>query len=251
MEALLDPVTFRKRLRAASWDCPWRLVSWVVLVAVVAAWGVFLRPQVLGGPATYLVVSGHSMEPRLHSGDLVIALREPTYHRGDVIAYHIPKNQAGAGALIIHRIVGGSAQDGYITRGDNRDYRDPWRPKRSDIAGEMKLRAPHLGMLPIYAHTLVGMALIAALVGFFVLRGGGTDDDADGEGPPGLPEDPHLTQHLLFARAPNGYELLERPGEPPTVGAVVDDGEQFYRVSKLGRSPLPFDSRQCAYVEPA
>jgi signal peptidase I len=145
--------------------------GWSLLAAVIALWILFLRPSTLGGSATYIIVSGHSMEPTLHTGDLVVAFPQRTYRRGDVIAYHIPKNQAGAGALIIHRIVGGSARDGYITRGDNRDYRDPWRPKASDIAGEMKLNVPRLGMLPVYAHTLFGMALIAAFAGFLVLFG--------------------------------------------------------------------------------
>jgi signal peptidase I len=183
MEALLKPVTLRKRLQAAVWGRARRLAGWLLLLAAVGVCGVFLRPEVLGGPATYLIVSGHSMEPRLHSGDLVVALRQGTYRRGDVIAYHIPENQAGAGRLVIHRIVGGSAQGGYITRGDNRNYRDPWRPKRSDIAGEMKLHAPRLGMVPIYAHTLFGMALIAAFVGLLVLLGG-TKSGAGEEEPP-------------------------------------------------------------------
>jgi signal peptidase I len=149
-----------------------RLAAWAVFAAAVVAWALFFRPQALGGPATYLIVSGRSMEPTLDAGDLVVAIRQGAYRPGDVIAYHIPKNQAGAGALVIHRIVGGSPRDGYVTRGDNRSFRDPWRPKPPDIAGKMKLHAPRLGLLPVFAHTTAGMALIAALVGFFVLRGG-------------------------------------------------------------------------------
>jgi signal peptidase len=149
-----------------------RLAARVGFVASVAAWALVLRPQVLGGPASYLIVSGHSMDPTLHTGDLVIALKQSVYRRGDVIAYHIPNNQAGAGAVVIHRIVGGSAQDGYVTRGDNRTYRDPWRPKQDDVAGRMRLHVPRLGLLPVLAHTVPGMALIGALAAFAVLRGG-------------------------------------------------------------------------------
>jgi hypothetical protein len=83
-------------------------------------------------------------------------------------------DQAGAGTLVVHRIVGGSSHDGYVTRGDNRGYRDPWRPKPADIAGKMSLHARRLGMIPVLSHTTLGMALIAALAGFLVLLGGGS-----------------------------------------------------------------------------
>jgi signal peptidase len=172
MEAFLDRATPQRRTRRPSWRSARRVGGWSMFAAVVAVSILFLRPETLGGSAAYVIVSGHSMEPTLHTGDLVVALRQGTYRRGQVIAYHIPKNQAGAGALIIHRIIGGSARDGYITRGDNRDYRDPWRPKASDIAGEMKVNVPRLGMIPVYAHTLFGMALIAAFAGLVVLLGG-------------------------------------------------------------------------------
>ncbi len=173
MEAFTNhPISLRKRLRVTRAGRPVRLVGWALFVAVVTAWAIFLRPDFLGGPATYVIVAGHSMEPKLHSGDLVVTRRQHTYHRGEVVAYRIMKNQAGAGALIIHRIVGGSARDGYVTRGDNRNYRDPWHPKPRDIAGRMELHVPRLGLLPIFSHTIVGMALIAAIAGLLVLLGG-------------------------------------------------------------------------------
>ena len=46
--------------------------------------------------------------------------------------------------------------------------------------------------------------------------------------------------HLLFVRRPDGYELVERNGPPPTAGEVVDDGT-VQRVAALGGTP-------CAYV---
>ncbi len=166
------PIGFRERPRAARARRPVRLAGWALLVAVVAAWAIFLRPDFLGGPATYVIIAGHSMEPKLHTGDLVLARRQRTYRRGDVVAYRIMKDQAGAGELVIHRIVGGSSRDGYVTRGDNRNYRDPWRPKPGDIAGRMELHVSRLGMLPVFSHTIGGMALIAALAGLLVLLGG-------------------------------------------------------------------------------
>jgi hypothetical protein len=58
-------------------------------------------------------------------------------------------------------------------------------------------------------------------------------------------------RHLLFVGRPTGYRLEERDGEPPAVGAEVDVGEgATQRVSKLGPSPLPTDTRPCAYLQP-
>jgi signal peptidase I len=320
MEAVWEHPVHLRRLGATTSGRKLRAAGTAVFAVSVVAWALFFRPAALGGPATYLIVSGHSMEPALHAGDLVVARRQDTYRRGDVIAYHIMKNQAGAGALVIHRIVGGSSRDGYVTRGDNRSYRDPWRPRPVDIAGKMSLRVPRLGMLPVFAHTTVGMALIAALAGFLVFRsgtntrvgrdpelgpeefaaGGGEEpDDAragalahtpcasaphelqataeagNGEWPgttalppagdarpapveksPGLPQvdpeplpAPEIAGHLLFVWRPTGYQLLERLGEPPAAGTVLDEGERLYRVAKLAGSPLPADLRPCAYLE--
>jgi signal peptidase I len=164
--AVRRPLLFPKVRRSL------RLTGWGMLVSVVAAWALFLRPQALGGTASYVIVSGHSMEPTLGTGDFVLALPQRSYERGDVIVYPIEEGQAGAGTLVIHRIVGGSPTEGYMTQGDDRRHRDPWRPKPTDIAGKLKLHVPHLGVVSQLAHTSVGMAFIASVVGFIVLLGG-------------------------------------------------------------------------------
>ena len=54
--------------------------------------------------------------------------------------------------------------------------------------------------------------------------------------------------HLLFVWTPGGYELVERDGDPPAVGDEVEVNERRARVTKIGPSPLPGDSRRCAYL---
>ena len=56
--------------------------------------------------------------------------------------------------------------------------------------------------------------------------------------------------YLLFVSKPTGYELRERDGDPPSIGDVVQEEDGRMRVSKLAASPLPGDSRQCAYLQP-
>jgi hypothetical protein len=55
---------------------------------------------------------------------------------------------------------------------------------------------------------------------------------------------------LVFVSKPTGYELREREGEPPPVGAQVEEDDVRMRVVKVAASPLPGDSRRCAYVFP-
>jgi hypothetical protein len=57
-------------------------------------------------------------------------------------------------------------------------------------------------------------------------------------------------EYLLFVWSPQGYDLIERHGEPPTAGALLEETEKRYRVTKVAPSPLPGDKRPCAYLQP-
>ena len=56
--------------------------------------------------------------------------------------------------------------------------------------------------------------------------------------------------HLLFLSKPTGYELRERDGDAPAVGSRIelDEGTSYW-VSRVGPSPRPGDTRQCAYLQ--
>jgi hypothetical protein len=56
--------------------------------------------------------------------------------------------------------------------------------------------------------------------------------------------------YLVFLWRPSGYELVEREGDPPSVGDVVDEDGGQMTVLKVVGSPLPGDDRRCAYVQP-
>ena len=57
-------------------------------------------------------------------------------------------------------------------------------------------------------------------------------------------------RYLVFLWKATGYELRERKGEPPALGSELEEDEVRYHVDKLGTSPLPGDSRPCAYANP-
>lgn len=58
-------------------------------------------------------------------------------------------------------------------------------------------------------------------------------------------------EHLVFRWSPTGYTIDVRPGEAPSPGVTVADGEHRYRVAKVAPSPLPGDRRSCAYLLPS
>ena len=53
--------------------------------------------------------------------------------------------------------------------------------------------------------------------------------------------------YLLFVSSPAGYSIREREGDPPQVGEELDDEGRTIVISKVGRSPIPGDTRPCAY----
>lgn len=150
-----------------------RAVSWTLLALVALGWWAFLRPSSLGGPVTFITVTGSSMEPGMHTDDLAVMYRKDSYQVGDVVAFRATPEggRTGNGAFVIHRIKGGSAADGFVTRGDNNDWDDPWAPTADEVAGEMVLHLPGYGVATRWlaqpAHFAAVMAglFAAAVVG--------------------------------------------------------------------------------------
>jgi hypothetical protein len=55
--------------------------------------------------------------------------------------------------------------------------------------------------------------------------------------------------HLLFVWTTKGYELREEQGALPGVGDSVEADGKSLRVYKVAASPLPGDTRGCAYLQ--
>ncbi len=143
----------------------------LAMLAFVVVWVLLLRPEALGGTATWVLVSGNSMEPRLHDGDLVFARHSSDYHRGDVIAFRIPRGDVGAGTIVIHRIVGGDGRTGFATRGDNRARADLWRPTDAQVAGRLVATVPAVGHVLRLLRTPLILAALSALTAFLSVPG--------------------------------------------------------------------------------
>ena len=149
-----------------------RVVTSLLLVAGLAA---VLWPVGLGGRASVVIVSGISMEPTMHTGDLVLLREEPAYEPGEVVAFRVPEGEQGAGATVIHRIVRGNGRDGYELQGDNKDRPDPWRPTASLVIGSRQVLVPRAGTVIAWLRVPVRLAALAAAFTVFLVMARSSD----------------------------------------------------------------------------
>ena len=112
----------------------------LVLAALLGIWWLALAPSSLGGPATYVLVQGRSMLPLLSDGDLAVARHQPGYAVGDLVVL-----RTEGGGLVIHRLVSGSAVDGWRTQGDNNAAPDAWTVPDDAVVGAYVLAVPGVG----------------------------------------------------------------------------------------------------------
>src|SRR3989338_1494487 len=138
------------------------LLAAALLVAVGTAWIVF-APLQFGGQAAYVLISGNSMEPLYHRGDLVITRAARAYGIGDIVTYRHP--QIG---VVIHRIVARDRQR-FVTKGDNNEWLDGYEPEPADILGTAWLHLPGLGRALEQVRRPVNLALLAGLAGVVIM----------------------------------------------------------------------------------
>ena len=136
------------------------IASATLLLLAVLAWALVAPPS-LGGQFGYVRTHGSSMLPRVRTGDLVVVHRSDGYRIGDVVAYR----SATLRTVILHRIVDVDPGTGhFITKGDNNSFRDPDRPRPSEVLGRTALQIPGAGDLLERAtrpRTLIAFAVLA------------------------------------------------------------------------------------------
>ncbi|MFL5960533.1 MAG: signal peptidase I [Gaiellaceae bacterium] len=164
-----SPATLRPRTAFPRLPRTRTVAALAVQIVLVTAVLAFCLPQSLGGRAGWVLVSGTSMLPHLHTGDLVLVERQSSYRIGEVVAYRVPNGEVGAGHVVIHRIVGGNGKTGWTMQGDNRTAADLWHPTNRDLVGAKLLRVPDAWLVLRFLHTPLFLALLAGLGVFFWL----------------------------------------------------------------------------------
>ncbi len=138
-------------------------ITGFVLLAMI--WLIF-TPVQFGGRAVYLIISGTSMEPRFHTGDLVILHQTDTYQKGDIAAYYHPI----AAGIVIHRIV---EQQGnrFILLGDNKPAVDLYQPTLDEMVGKFWLYIPGVGKIisQLQALGLSRVSIVAIILAILLI----------------------------------------------------------------------------------
>ena len=132
----------------------------ILSLALLAGIWVAFAPIQLGGQAAYVIVSGNSMEPNFHFGDLAIVRPAETYQIGDIVTYQNPE----LGKPVIHRIIE-LDQDRFILKGDNNSWIDSYQPTQPEIIGKLWIFVPSMGKAIDWMRTPINMALITAMIG--------------------------------------------------------------------------------------
>jgi len=136
--------------------------SWVASAAFLVAWWFTLGPVALGGPATFVVVDGQSMEPVYAVGDLVVARARAEHVPGDIAVFFAPDRRR----YVIHRLEQRTDDGSWLTIGDNNDRRDSWTVPDEAILGTEWFVLPRVGLVLFWVqdHPVRFGAGIAALV---------------------------------------------------------------------------------------
>lgn len=207
-----------------------RVVGWALVVVLVVLGVLYVLPTRFGGTTSYTVVAGKSMNPTYQTGDLLIGRPRANYEVGDIVIYSVPADQPGAGSGVVHRIVGGDGESGWVLQGDNNDEVDFWRPLDGDIRSGVALHVPKVGYVLHYAASPLLLAVLGGLVVGWVLwpRDDEPHHGRDGEPDAGddtvidlrdtvidLRDDP-----IIDLRSP-GSEPISSPEPTPTRRLVV------------------------------
>jgi len=129
----------------------------------------------------YAVILTNSMEPHINPNDLVVTkpVDPAQLHVGDIIMYQIKIGNATY--RITHRIIAiehlPNGEYYFITKGDNRKYRDPWKVYPQDVVGKVILVVPKVGVIWPYIPLIVlflfllVIAMLAYDLALFLLGG--------------------------------------------------------------------------------
>ena len=115
------------------------VTGWLLLVTTL--------PRIAGWQPT--VITGHSMEPSIERGDVVLVRPTPSraYAPGVVITFD---DASRPGRLVTHRVVAVSTDGTLVTKGDNNRDRDPLPVAPQRVRGRAVIRLPFAGRAVVW-----------------------------------------------------------------------------------------------------
>lgn len=138
------------------------------LLGALLIWGCLALA--LRTPYPLVMVTGQSMEPTLHDGDLVLieGVDIKDVQVGDIVVFYRPGSRS---EIVIHRVVAKVEVDGQValkTQGDNSPTPDTDLVRQQDLLGRMIYRLPGAGNIIRFLRSPVGIAIIAIVYGIYL-----------------------------------------------------------------------------------
>ena len=132
-----------------------------ILFTVIALFIVW--PQQWGGPVTWAIVAGTSMEPKYHTGDVAVAIKSYSgYNVGDIVVYQV--HDGPATGRVVHRLVRKLDDGNFLTKGDNKEFTDRWEVQPSWIQGKVDFMIPQGARYLLILRSPIFLAVIAGLM---------------------------------------------------------------------------------------
>ena len=171
-----NPKDFVESVDSATLSSPKNRRSWIgysiasVAVAVLVCLGI----AGFAGLFSIRVVLTGSMVPTINPGDAIVTLsdtlRDPA--KGDVVVYTGRRLDGTPVASFAHRIIGGSAEAGWIVQGDANPEPDTQHPKAADIESVVVTTIPVIGR---FFNVPVLIMLVALVFGVWLIVDGVRD----------------------------------------------------------------------------
>jgi len=127
------------------------LQSVILYLALALTATAALGTAILKRPFLMTAVYSNSMYPEFKRGDLLFIENlsaEATLSEGDIIVFKAQDDDSAPKSWIVHRVTGGDAATGYLTKGDANDYGDQdhgrsARIRREWVVGRVVLLGNH------------------------------------------------------------------------------------------------------------
>jgi len=137
-----------------------RAFSWIIVLFLLSL-SVILFLSAFDTPVKFRVFSvlSGSMEPKIHTGSLVLVIPQENYAVGDVITVHSANNKKETVTHRLHNI----KDDKYELKGDANQNPDSELVTKDRAMGKVVFTLPYLGRVVGFAQSQLGFILLIVI----------------------------------------------------------------------------------------
>lgn len=153
----------------------------IVFVSLISA----ITSTLWDKPVFFSSVRSNSMYPLFQRSDMILiksVSNKDKINIGDIVVFKVEEGSLSSKGWIVHRVIGGNEEMGYITKGDANDYTDQasggtppirreWIASEVLVIGKQPLKIPLIGYLPLWMekfqanpYTMPVIAIVLAVI---------------------------------------------------------------------------------------